>query len=220
MTVSRLKWRMGFGWGATALFMVAICAAFLTSGWGRGVPITGAVILFIYMLVSYRKWNSPGWHMVHSRAMLVYSGLVGLEQGQAQRDGRNFDIERPCRELFEILCADENVDISAAVSEVSAEAESYAELFEKLESKVQPFDVDFVITDLFSQKGKYVAGLLNKYLPTDGVLSDEDRQKMISHVANNTGVGPQTVICKIVEIKYGEEEAGQYAIALATGQAA
>jgi len=152
----------------------------------RVISITFAILVCIFIVYQYHKWNSKGWPSVHWRSMLLYSSLAGLETAKAKAEGREFDRVTACRELALKMCG-----------------------------LGKEINVNIMIDALTQEKGSYLASLLIDHrseLLADA--SDETVNNVIEAV-QSLDFGPQLVICNVVENTFGRAEAARYALALA-----
>lgn len=187
---SDLKWRMGFGWGAVLLLIGSSLAAVLATGAAAWLGIGVGALGVAYTVYRYRKWNGRGWRQVHFRAMLAYAGIAGHEQAVARNSGKEFDVRGACLRLGILLCGDDNQSA-----------------------------VDAMLSDLNSQQGAFLAGLVERHdaqvLPSAPI---ELRRDVIARL-RGIRFCPQLVIASVIENTYGEIEAARYAVALVMGDA-
>jgi len=134
--------------------------------------------------------KKPLWQPIHKKAMLAYAAVAGRQQAHAQIEGRPFDHVAACYELALLMCGQDKSE-----------------------------NVRAMIAALVAERGAYLAILLREYAPqllpewTPGLLD-----KVCAQVSEK-GVGPQLVVCNVIENTYGRLEAARYAIALIQGKA-
>jgi hypothetical protein len=187
---SNLKWRMGFGWGATLCLAGSMALAVFASGLLRLAGVAGVIIAGIFSIFQYKKWNSKGWRQIHFRAMLAYARCAGEESAEAQQQGRQFNRANSCRNL------------GIAISGWDRAA-----------------NVEAMVLALEQEKGDYLARLIEtnaeKLLPQ---LSPTELSE-ITNQLRRFELGPELVVANIVENTFGSMEAACYALALLTREA-
>jgi hypothetical protein len=187
---SDLKWRMGFGWGPVILALGACLVAWMVPGIPRWLGIGIATGASAYMFHQYRRWNRPGWRLVHFRAMLAYSGIAAREQSAARQSGRVFDLAGACTQLALLLCGEDKKAV-----------------------------VDAMIVELTRQQGAFLAGLVERHSGVVLQGAPFDLRRDITSGLRSVRLGPQLVIASVIENTYGGAEAARYAVALVTGDA-
>ena len=189
---SDLKWRTGFGWGFVFVLLATLILAIFASGWLRWAALVLALLAALFMVAKYRMWNAKGWTSVHYRGMLLFSGLAGLESGRAEAEGRPLDRVAPCRELA-----------------LNLYGPGFEVMFEKLQR----------------EEGSYLASLLEQHKSDlfpgaeEAEEADEAFGRIVSEVREKAQLGPELVICNVVENEFGSLEAARYALAMIEGEA-
>jgi len=188
---SDLKWRAGFDWGSVILLLAACLVGIFATGVLRWVAVAVAVLALLFMIAQYKKWNGAGWPSLHWRGMLLYSSLAGLESGRAEAERRDFDREAACRELALKMCGP------------GKEA-----------------NVDGMIASLCVERGSYLVSLLQESRRQLALspAQDAELERRLDGLSE-TELGPQLVICNVIENTYGRPEAARYALALVEGRA-
>lgn len=187
---SDLKWRTGFGWGLLSAFLIAFLLAVLLSGGTSYVAWAVTVLLGLLLFVQYRTWNTRGWPVVHYRAMLLYAHLAGLEAAKAEREGRPFDKFSACRELALRICG-----------------------------PGKESGVAIMMGSLREKKGVYLASLIRTHWRDLLPSSSEMAIDTLATELSRSEIGPQLVICHVVESTFGSLEAARYTVALVEGRA-
>lgn len=77
--------------------------------------------------------------------------------------------------------------------------------------------VNAMVDELFNEEGKYCVRLLKEHHKK--VLLHPEQISEIFEVAKQIAFGPHLVICNVIEITYGGEEATKYVLALIYGEA-
>ena len=187
---SDLKWRTGFGWGPVLVFAVFAAGVWLGTGTWRWGAAAMAILAALYMLVQYRKWNGRGWTSVHYRAMLVWAQVAGWESGAAEREGREFDRLAACRQLA--------IRMSGPGKELNVEA---------------------MLTALQEEQGIYLASLVERHREDLLPGAEDERLQRVLAELRKALLGPELVICNVIENTHGSLEAARYVLALADGTA-
>jgi hypothetical protein len=60
-------------------------------------------VLVLWKIAQWQMYYSRPWRRVHFPAMKLYATASGLESGQAQREGREFDVERALTTLVRMV---------------------------------------------------------------------------------------------------------------------
>lgn len=188
---SDLKWRAGFDWGSVILLLASCLVSIFASGVLRWVALAVAVLVFLFMVAQYKKWNGAGWPSLHWRGMLLYSSLAGFESGRAGAENRNFDLQAVCKQLALKMCG-----------------------------PGKETNVDAMIARLREERGSYLVSLLreNRRQLALSPARNAELERRLDSLAG-TELGPQLVICNIIENTYGRSEAARYALALVEGRA-
>jgi hypothetical protein len=189
--VSGLRWRAGFGWIAVALLLVPSATAVLTRGTVRTVAVTAALLVLLFIIYQWRRWNRRGWPQVHHRAMLAYAQIAGFEAGRAQQENREFNKTEACRSLA----------------------------LGMIQGNWRQASVDAMIGGLLMEGGTYFADLLERHGARAVPNLNAEAIHFVADKIRGIEFGPQLVIGNIVENTFGGEEAARYVIALATGKA-
>lgn len=187
---SDLKWRTGFAWGSGVLLTASGLGAALLGGWPRVLLACVAALVAFFMFAQYRKWNKPGWHSVHFRAMLAYANAAGAELARSRAAGSAFDRPAACRTLALMICGAGKAP-----------------------------NVDAMIAALQIEQGNYLASLLRRHASELFPSAEDDRIQRFLGAMAQVEFGPQLVICSVVENSFGRLEAARYALALVTKEA-
>jgi len=188
-SVSALKWWAGFGWAGVAVFTAALAAVLFTEGAVQAFAAGTASLSLVILTHRCVRWNSCGWPRVHYRAMLIYAELAHHEVRRAEQADRSFDRFAVWR------------DLAVAISRGQARKEA----------------VEAMILALMSEGDAHFESLLENFdaraLPETGAgLQFADRVRAVI-------VGPQLVVCQIVENTFGPEEAVRYILAVLNNKA-
>ena len=137
---SNLKWNFGFGWVSVIILLGFVGGAIIFNSALRFVFVILALMVIIYLIYQYRKWNSSAWRKVHFRGMLLYAGIAGREVATAKVEQRDSIIKESCRSLGIAMCgAGSDIFVNAMVDELSNEEGEYcARLLKEHHNKVLP----------------------------------------------------------------------------------
>lgn len=186
----RVAWYLGFGWPSIALLFVSGTGINLLSGPMSQACYVPFLIVAFYMTVRFRLFSRQPWRRVHSRAMSVYGRLAGREYETAKREGRDYDVSRPCRELASALFGVKAPDVERLQQEggricyYKALAEEFSELF---------------VTGVPESRHDAVL---------DGVRRDIEASRL----------GPDVLIAREIELKRSRREAAIYLRELMLGR--
>lgn len=186
-----LKWRTGFDWGSVFLLIVSCLIGIFVTGILRWSALAVLLLVVLFMVAQYRKWNGAGWPSLHWRGMLLYASLAGLEAGRAREEGRDLDRESICRTFALKMCGP------------GKEAE-----------------VDAMIAALREERGSYLVSLFREQRRQLTLSSDQDAEleRRLDSLAE-IELGPKLVICNVIENAYGSPEAARYVLALLQSRA-
>jgi hypothetical protein len=190
-TVSRLRWRAGFGWIAVTLLVITGAMAALTGGIVRVFAVAAALLILLFTIYQWRKWTKRGWPQIHHRAMLAYAQIAGQEAVRAEQENQKFSKTGACRSLALAM----------------------------VHGKWQQASIDVMISALEVEGGAYFADVIEKYGVEANPRLDAEAIHAIGDKVRRLELGPQLVIGNIVHNTFGGKEAARYVIALATGKA-
>jgi hypothetical protein len=57
------------------------------------------LLIFVFLIYQWRKWNKYGWQQIHYRSMLAYAAIARREAARAQQEGREFSKINACHAL-------------------------------------------------------------------------------------------------------------------------
>lgn len=186
----RISWYLGFGWVAIATLVASGVGINLTDGLVRWMLYVPFLLAGLHMTIRFRAFNTQPWRRIHGRTMIDYGKLAEQEYETAKKEGREFDIETPCRKLVEQLYGHSRANELASLlgagrkTYYRALAESYPQVFlEGVESE-------------------------RHSLVLDGVRRDIEASKL----------GPDIVIARRIEQEHNGLEAARYLHALLLGR--
>lgn len=185
-----LYMRLGIGLPTIILLIAFAAVAIYTDGIPHWIGL-GLFILFgISAIYRVLRWNWPGWHSIHHRAMQVYARVVGIEAGTAQLEGREFDMSAACSVLGQVLNL-AGSDMLNIIVEIRAGGSNRGYLAGLVDENFSA-----VATNIIPEKRTEFLALFNKIKP-----------------------GPHLVIARAIEKRFGRPEAAKYAVAIVRGDA-
>ncbi len=185
-----IAWFLGFGWWVILAFVACGVGIDQTEGVLRWALYLPFLLLGLHMSIRFRSFSTQPWRRQHAKAMVMYGKLAGAEYAAANKEGREFDIQQPCRALADRLFGPEK-------------AMQFAHL---LGAGRKPYYKNLV--DSYAQA--FVGGVAPER--RDTVLAGIRRDIEASEL------GPDIVIAKKMELELGGLEAARYLQALLLGR--
>ena len=184
-----VAWFLGFGWPTILLFVACGLAINLWHGpfvWVLYIPL---LLVALYMAVRFRLHSMHPWRRAHRQAMARFGKFAEREYDQAKKEGRQYDIAVPCRELACGMFGEQ----SDAVRLLAADNRKryYLEL-----AKEFP---EVFLKNFASERH-------------DAVLAEIYRDIEASEL------GPDILIARDIEVRYSRREAAEYLHALMVGE--
>lgn len=155
----------------------------------------GIALLGIWKLGRWQHYSSRPWRKVHFPMMLDYASAAGIEQRQADIDGREFNLNLALLHLLKIINL--KVDIS------------HEELIQRELQRCEAFyDKQLIQQYLVEKKG------IDKN-KTEPIL------EKIGHLmqACNNGLRVRMIIASVIEEKYSPMDRGEYMFEVMSGGA-
>ncbi len=184
----RISWILGFGWPTILIFIACGFGITQLRGpivWVLYVPL---LIVAVYMTVRFRLYSMHPWRRAHSRAMVQFGKFAEKEYDAAKREGREYDIAVPCRELAEWMFGQDD-----------AAARLLTEDGRKIYYKGLVKDFPRIFLKGFSlEREESVAG---------EIYRDIDASTL----------GPDILIARDIEARYSRQEAAAYLKSLMLG---
>ena len=197
ISVGKFRLRYGFSLWLMLLAFICILLALSLSGLLKIIPILLLVLILIFIFTKYRIYNSQPWRKVHYPAMIIYAGILGsvFDSQKERNDLRDKYTHNNCKALLAKILGKDINDQQVCSSLLNLEA----------------------------AKGEYLSNMLEAYAGdsfTVATLSEMEHFELSKKLLKeNIDMGPYLVIAKAIEILYGKEEAGKYAVAILKGDA-
>jgi hypothetical protein len=176
------------GWILLAAFVVL---SYTYSLWF----IFGAISLVLWKLNRWYYYSSRPWRKVHFPMMRAYAAASGIETGQAEREGRDFNIIATLVNLLEIV----NPEVSI----------SHEELIRRELLRCQVFYDEPLIRSYLVEKRGWAE------TPISTVL-EKMKEKM--HLSDK-GLLVRMVIASIIEEQFSPQDRGEYLFEVFSGRA-
>ncbi len=183
-----IAWFFGFGWPTILIFVACGIGINQLQGpvvWVLYLPL---LIVAIYMTVRFRLYSMHPWRRAHSRAMLEFSKMAEKEYDEAKRQGREYDIAAPCRELARSMFGQD--DTAARLLTEDGRKTYYKEL-------VKEFPQIFLKGFSPERQDRVI----------DEIYRDID----------TSALGPDILIARDIELRYSRGEAAVYLQSLMLG---
>lgn len=155
----------------------------------------GVVVLALWKLNRWYYYSSRPWKKVHFPMMRAYAGACGLESGQAQREGREFNLHAALLNLLKMV----NPKVS-----ISHEA-----LIEREFMRCQnPYDESLIQEYLAKVKGMDPSHIQPILKSIKGAMNTSDKGLMV-----------RMVIASIIEEQFSPQDRGEYMFQVLSGKA-
>lgn len=176
------------GWILLATFAVL---SYIYSWW----IISGVIVLALWNLNRWHYYSSRPWRKVHFPMMRAYAAASGHESGQAQREGREFDINAALLNLLKTVNPEASISHEALIKREFVRCQNFYD-----ESLIQEY--------LVKVKGldpSHVQPILNK---VKGGMKTSDKGLMV-----------RMVIASIIEEQFSPQDRGEYMFQVISGKA-
>jgi len=157
--------------------------------------IAAALVGFWKARLWYRYSGRP-WRRIHYPMMLAYASAAGLEQGEAQKQGREFNLHNALRNLIRIPLP--HWDDTLIDRFIARELERI---------------------EIFSDRDLLIGYVKKKKGYSDIKLEAFALLAQRHFVAPDNGLIVRMIIAGLIEGKYGESARGEYIFAVLTGRA-
>ena len=176
------------GWILLALFAVL---SYTYSWWF----IFGVAVLALWKLNRWYYYFSRPWKKVHFPMMRAYAAASGLESGQAEREGREFDFNAALLNLLEMV----NPKVSF----------SHEALIKREFARCQDF---------------YDESLIQEYLTKAKGINPNQAQPILKKIkesmkTSDKGLMVRMVIASIIEEQFSLQDRGEYMFQVTSGKA-
>ena len=185
-----ISWYLGFGWIAIATVILCGVGINTLSAPLNWVLYVPFLIVAVYMTVRFRLFSTQRWRRVHARIIRDYGKFAEQEYDAAKKDGREYDIAVPCRMLADSLFGQQAPELAADLL-----GKGRTQYYRDLATACPAAFLEGVSQD------RHEAVLA-------GVNEDIDASQL----------GPDILIARAIEVKYGRPEAVQYLKALLLGR--
>lgn len=193
------KFRLKYGFSPWLVFLAFVCILFAIylNGIFKAIPICFLILISIFMHRKYNIYNSQLWRKVHYPAMIMYAGILGsvFETQKDRPDLADKYAHNNCKALLARILDKDMNDQQICSSMLNIEV----------------------------ARGEYLSNMFDAYAGDSfsvATLSEIEYYKLLQKtLQENTSMGPHLVIAKAIELLYGKEEAGKYALALLKGEA-
>lgn len=157
--------------------------------------IFGVIVLGIWKLNRWYFYSSRPWRKVHFPMMRAYAAVSGIETGQAEREGREFNLNTALLNLLKMV----NPEISV----------SHEELIRREFDRCQTF---------------YDERLIQQYLIEKEGLNLTQAASILEKIkksmrAPDNGLMVRMVIASIIEEQFSPQDRGEYLFQVFNGRA-
>jgi len=176
------------GWILFAIFAVL---SYSYSWWF----IFGVVVLALWKLNRWYYYSSRPWRKVHFPMMRAYAADSGLESGQAQREGREFDLNAALLNLLKMVNPEVSISHEALIEREFVRCQNFYDesLIQEYLAKVKGMDQSHVQPILREIKG---------------AMKTSDKGLMV-----------RMVIASIIEEQFSPQDRGEYMFQVINGKA-
>ncbi len=181
----------------TVLECLFLSLTFWVDGWLRILFWVLFVTVSMHHAMRFSSRLYPRWRQVHNPLMIRYAGCAGRESSEASAAGRDFDFSNAIKHLL------------ATVYENSDEEE----INEKVELVIYKYDT-------CADRELLIKTVAEAYphLSQDAVVNVNDKIDDCFQVEGER-IYPRYAIAEVVEHVFGEEERGNYLLAVSTRKA-
>ena len=175
-----------------------LALAMSTHGWLSAVFWGFAGLASVHLRGVYKFRMAPRWAQIHYPLMIRYARCAALESNEAEKEQREYDLKNATKFLLKSVYPDRN---DGAIENI-------------LESVSQKFET-------FSDRDLLIRRMRRRNATISQPELDDFLGKIAAHLQTDQGkrLIPRYAIAEVVESVFGEDERGDYLIAVIEGKA-